>query len=83
MLLAKCASLKLVYSTLTGNSFGLNMADNFLIREATPADYKAVMDINRNVYYGLDYLPVWYHIFLQSPDCHCFVYELNGKIVSI
>ena len=54
----------------------------FAVRPALPGDYEAVLDINRDVYAGLDYLPIYYHIYMQSPDCHSFVCTLDGKIVS-
>ena len=52
-------------------------------RLATAGDYEAVMDINRDVYSGFDYLPVKYHQYLANPYRICVVGEMDGKIVSI
>ena len=56
--------------------------DGLNVRLATASDYKAVLDINRNVYDGFDYLPSLYFYFLHHPEVLLFVAELNGKIVS-
>ena len=56
--------------------------DGLNVRLATASDYKAVLDINRNIYEGFDYLPSLYFYFLHHPDVLLFVAELNGKIVS-
>ena len=61
----------------------MTSSDGFNVRFATASDYKAVLDINRNVYEGFDYLPSLYFYFLHHPDVFLFVAELNGKIVSI
>ena len=52
-------------------------------RRATLNDYEAVMDINRNVYSGFDYLPYEYKQFTKSPNRIGFVGELDGKVVNI
>ncbi len=54
-----------------------------LIRKATHEDYEAVMDINRDIYYGADYLGVWYHQILQEPSKVVYLMELDGKVVSL
>ena len=60
----------------------MTSSDGFNVRIATANDYKAVLDINRNVYDGFDYLASMYFYFLHHPDVLLFVAELNGKIVS-
>ena len=65
------------------------MADNDFkkdlvrLRRASADDYDAILDINRNVYEGFDYLPSLFHTFLQHPDIRLYVTEYNGEIVSI
>ena len=51
-------------------------------RQATAADYHAVMGISQGVYEGWDYLPANYHQYLEDPNCIVLVFELNGKVVS-
>ena len=53
------------------------------VRRARVEDYRAIMDINRNVYAGYDYLPSLYFVFLHHPDVYMCVAELDGQIVSI
>ena len=36
------------------------------IRRATVEDYEAVMDINKNVYDGMDYLPARYMQYMHA-----------------
>ena len=47
-------------------------------------DYEAVMDINRSVYSGLDYLPAMFHSFLHNPNVRMLGGRRNsdGKLVS-
>ena len=40
------------------------MANEVSVRLAGHGDYEAVMDINRDVYGGCDYLPCLYHTFI-------------------
>ena len=56
---------------------------NVNIRLATDEDYEAVMDINRNVYRGRDYLPAKYHEFIQAPTMYAYVAEYGQQIVII
>jgi hypothetical protein len=56
---------------------------NVNIRLATDEDYEAVMDVNRNVYCGRDYLPTKYHEFIQAPLMYPYVMEYGQKIVII
>ena len=51
------------------------------IRLATFADYEAVLDIDRNVYSGLDYVPTLYFNFLHSGNV-LLVTEQDGLLVS-
>ena len=44
-------------------------------------DYEGVMDINRNVYDGVDYLPKKYMEFLNDPNRTCIVAKKEGRIV--
>ena len=58
------------------------MSSSIQFRDATPADYDDVMNINDNIYEGHDYLPSYYHDFCKDPQCHMFVAEDEGKVVS-
>ena len=51
-------------------------------RRATLEDYEGVMDINRNVYNGLDYLPDLYDRYISDPFRLAYVAVIDGKIVS-
>ena len=51
-------------------------------RRATLKDYEGVMDINRNVYNGLDYLPDKYERYISDPYRLAYVAVINEKIVS-
>ncbi|CAH1798181.1 unnamed protein product [Owenia fusiformis] len=57
------------------------------IREARLEDFDGVMDINKDVYEGLDYLPYKYHMYIKEGQSKgnriCLVAETNeGKIVA-
>ena len=52
------------------------------VRRAKSEDYEPILDINRDVYEGFDYLPASFHTLLHNPDVHMFVTEREGKIVS-
>jgi hypothetical protein len=54
-----------------------------VVRSAKISDFQAVMDIDDNVYDGLDYLPSMYFQFLQSRHHLMVVWEVSGKIVSL
>ena len=54
-----------------------------VVRRARWDDYEDVMNIDRNVYNGLDYLPTMYHKMVQDPTVDCFLLEMDGKVVSI
>jgi hypothetical protein len=52
------------------------------VRRATSGDYDAVIDINRNVYDRLDYMPVNYERFIASPAHYAaYVAESGDKLV--
>ena len=51
------------------------------IRYATAEDYKAVMAIDDNIYDGADYLPVFYHDFINDPMTRCYVMEIDDTVV--
>ena len=44
----------------------MKLSEDFSLREATAADYEAVLNINRNVYTGNDYLPKLYSQWLEA-----------------
>ena len=48
------------------------MDDGYSVVELGHVDYEALMDINRFVYSGLDYLPAMYHSFLHNPNSRMF-----------
>ena len=52
------------------------------VRLATVDDYERVLDIDRNLYDGEDYLPYKYHKFLRDPNRSVFIGEIDGKAVS-
>lgn len=45
------------------------------LRRATFDDLNAIMDIKDNIYEGLDYMPMLFHIFMQSKLHVIYVYE--------
>ena len=49
-----------------------------MVRNATKKDYCDVMKIRK---YDTDYLPAYYDKFLNDPNCHCYVVEVDGKVV--
>ena len=56
---------------------------DIVVRKARPEDYEAVMDIDRNMYNGTDYLPSKYHQYLKDPNRHAYVCESDGNVVKI
>ena len=52
------------------------------VRLATERDYEGVMNINRDVYGGMDYLPALYHSYIRNPLRVCAVAVMDGQIVS-
>jgi len=53
------------------------------IRRATFDDLNAIMDIKDDIYDGLDYMPALFYNFMQSKLCVLYVYEEDGKMVSL
>src|SRR6218665_2419925 len=51
------------------------------VRRATFADLDAILDINDNIYDGLDYMPAYFYIFMHSKDYAMYVFELDGQLV--
>ena len=51
------------------------------VRLATHEDYESVLDLDRNVYGGADYLPSRYHLYIDDPRRYCYVAVLDGEIV--
>ena len=49
---------------------------------ASHKDYEGVMDIDRNMYDGVDYLPWKYMEYLKDPRRMCVVSRIGGKIVA-
>ena len=72
-----------VYFRMSARLGGPGGSPALVVREARHEDYQAVMDINHNVYYGLDYLPAKYHNLLRDPNSNCYLLEVNGKVVCI
>ena|SRR6218665_4142989 len=52
------------------------------MRCATFDDLNAIMDINDDIYEGLDYMPALFYTFMQSKLHVLYVYEEDGKLVS-
>ena len=53
------------------------------VRKAAGSDFKEVMNINRDIYWGFDYLPALYMPFNHHPDVQMYVAVLEGNIVSL
>ena len=51
------------------------------VRRATFADLDAILDINDNIYDGLDYMPAYFYIFMHSKNYAIYIYELDGQLV--
>ena len=52
------------------------------LRRAGVDDYEDVLDINRDIYSGLDYLPAMYKTYINSHNRIMMVAILQDKIVS-
>ena len=52
-------------------------------REATPADFQAVLDIEPHGYLGFDYLPATYSSLVEGPGVKGYIYEKNEAVVSV
>ena len=62
---------------------GCFQSRTLVVRWATHEDYDDVMKIEQNGYGGGDYLPSSYHLMVDEPTAHCFIAELDGKVVSM
>ncbi|XP_046574644.1 histidine N-acetyltransferase-like [Haliotis rubra] len=58
------------------------MDNGVIVRRASLEDYNAVLDINRHVYFGLDYLPSQYADMAQDPDFTLYVCEYEGRVIA-
>ena len=54
-----------------------------IFRRAEAKDYQAVLDIDRNVYNGWDYLHHLYFDFLEDKCKWNVILEIEGKVVRI
>ena len=59
------------------------LPERMKIRRAKASDYEQIMDISRDVYAGVDYLPSLYFELLSDINTLLFVGELDGEIVSM
>ena len=59
------------------------MSDEVRFRLATHADYRAVIDINTDIFGGHDYLPILYHTLLRDKNVTMMLAEVNGRVVSL
>ena len=48
---------------------------------ASEEDYQGVMDIERNMYDGMDYLPVKYMDYIKDPYRQCVVVKHRGQVI--
>ena len=53
-----------------------------VFRRGTEEDYQAVLDINKNLYGGWDYIPALYHKYVKDPKRVTTLAVLDGKVVS-
>ena len=52
------------------------------VRRATLADQEGILDIDRLLFGGLDYMEAMYTVLLQDPNFRGYVTEADGQIVS-
>ncbi|XP_044138732.1 histidine N-acetyltransferase-like [Bufo gargarizans] len=50
---------------------------------ATEEDYEELLSISSGLFYGLDYLPFWYHSWLKEPNRRMIVAKCEGKVAVI
>ncbi|XP_046576434.1 uncharacterized protein LOC124284390 [Haliotis rubra] len=55
---------------------------NVSFRKATINDYEGVMDINRHVHHGRDYLPAGYHSTVTDPNLSALLGEVDNRIIA-
>ena len=60
----------------------IDLLKSIKVRKATFQDYEAILDINRNVFQGFDYLPSWFYEMMHNPCSIAWVQEIKGKVVS-
>ena len=58
------------------------LLNRFAIRRATHSDYTKVMDIDRYIYSGNDYLGEQYKIWMHDTNSNCFLLAEDDKVVS-
>ncbi|XP_067675927.1 histidine N-acetyltransferase-like [Haliotis asinina] len=58
------------------------MDGGVIVRRASLEDCSAVLDINRHVYFGLDYLPSQYTDMAQDPDFTLYVCEHEERVIA-
>ena len=56
---------------------------NIIHRKAEAEDYDHILDIDRSLYNGYDYLPHLFHEYLQDKNKWNTIVELGGKVVCI
>jgi len=52
-----------------------------IVRRAVLGDYEAVLDINRNIYAGFDYVPALYFTYFHDNQHVIYVLEQDGQLV--
>ena len=57
--------------------------DDVTIRRARLVDYDVIVSICYDAVFDWDYLPRYYHVYLQDKRANCFVAELRKKVVSL
>ena len=56
--------------------------DVISVRRATLKDFRSVMEMSQGIYFGWDYLPRYYHVYLQDKRSNCFVITAQGRVAS-
>ena len=56
--------------------------DAISVRRATLNDFRPVMEMSEGIYFGWDYLPRYYHVYLQDKRSNCFVVTSQDRVVS-
>jgi len=65
------------------NAGGKECGSKGRMRRATFDDLNAIMDINDNINDGVDYMPTLFYTFMQSKLHIVYVFEEDGKLVSL
>ncbi len=74
--------LPVIWGIQQGSQHG-RQDSKLTVRAAMYDDYCDVISIPGNFFYGRDYLPSMYFVFLQNKRSNCFVILLDNKIVSL